>query len=522
MMNQKFYKCILFKIIVPALLTRAIISPSPADAVPTQKDDVPALRLSMSGAFQPFSTTDAEGNLVGFDADIARELAERMERRPVLIQTDWAGIQAGLQGGKYNLICGSMAITPPRLEKMHFSLPYYVSGAQVFARRDLERLRGCRIGVTEDSTYARYIKTHALEFPDASIVTYGSEAEIVAAINTGKVDAFVSDRIVGGFYIQKGSAGNIVPMGGLLYQEAVGIAARLDSPDLIHKVNQSLLTLVQDGTYENIYRKWVGSAPDLDVLFTAWGDYAKYIPAVAGGSLPDARQEKPDFADSLSAMLPLLAKGALLTLLLSGITAVAALFTGTLIGTATLSRRSIIRRGATGFIWLVRGTPLLVQLFMSYFALATAVNYLFGFEAIGAFGAALIALIVNTTAYNAETLRGGINAIDRGQWDAAASIGMTRKKILRRVILPQAFRDSLPSLGNNLVVLVKDTSLVGAITLIELTYAARNVVFQTGQAFVPFLCAAGFYLVIISLVSLGIKGWEKRMQQSRQSVGETI
>jgi ABC-type amino acid transport system permease subunit len=137
-------------------------------------------------------------------------------------------------------------------------------------------------------------------------------------------------------------------------------------------------------------------------------------------------------------------------------------------------------------------------------------------------GAAFIALIVNTTAYNAETLRGGINAVDRGQWDAAASIGMTRGKILRRIILPQAFRDSLPSLGNNLVVLIKDTSLVGAITLIELTYVARNVVFQTGQAFLPFLCAAGFYLVIISLVTIGVKSWEARLLRSRKALGETI
>ena len=115
---------------------------------------------------------------------------------------------------------------------MHFSLPYYVSGAQVFARRGLTSLQGRRIGVTEDSTYARYIQGHPLEFPDTTIVTYGSEAEIVAAINTGKVDAFVSDRIVGGFYIQKGSAGEIVPHGRAAY-----IGRRWVSPaDWIHRI----------------------------------------------------------------------------------------------------------------------------------------------------------------------------------------------------------------------------------------------------------------------------------------------
>jgi arginine/lysine/histidine/glutamine transport system substrate-binding/permease protein len=500
------------------------LAPMPTMAVsePSGINGVTTLRLAMSGAFQPFSTTDADGNLVGFDADMARELARHMDLEPVLVQTDWAGIQAGLQAGKYDLICGSMAITPRRLEKMLFSLPYYVSGAQVFARHGLKSLRGRRIGVTEGSTYARYISGHSRRFQKVSVLDYGSEAEIVAAMNTGKIDAFVSDRIVGGFYIKKGAAGDIAPLGGLLYRESMGIAARPDSAELISQVNQALLAMVQDGTYEKIYRKWVGSAPDLEILFSAWGDYARYIPGRVEAGYAAAGRKKPGFADRVSDMLPLLAKGALLTILLSGITAVAALGSGALIGIGAVARAGVIRRGANGFIWVVRGTPLLVQLFMSYFALATIINRLLGFEAIGAFGAALIALIVNTTAYNAETLRGGINSVDPGQWDAAASIGMTRGKILRRVILPQAFRDSLPSLGNNLVVLIKDTSLVGAITLIELTYIARNIVFQTGQAFLPFLCAAGFYLAIISLVTLGVKVWEKRLRRSRRPVGESI
>lgn len=517
MLRKIFVRCSLV-----LLLSLAFWS-VPHLAEPSPESGRQPLRLAMSGAFQPFSITDAGGRLVGFDADMARELARRMNREPVLVQTDWAGIQAGLQAGKFDLICGSMAITPQRLQKMLFSLPYYVSGAQIFARRDLDSLGGSRIGVTEDSTYARYIDEHPRRFPDVSVFRYGSEAEIVAAMNTDKIDAFVSDRIVGGFYVEKGASGDIEPRGELLYREAVGIAARPDAPELIRQVNQALLALVQDGTYERIYRKWVGAAPDLRTLFTAWGDYAGHIPGRAAGAAGEAGgRRQSGFADKVSTMLPLLARGAWLTLLLSCLTAVAALFSGALIGVGTVARQPFIRRAAAGFIWVVRGTPLLVQLFMSYFALATLVNNLLGFEAIGAFGAALIALIVNTTAYNAETFRGGINAVDRGQWDAAASLGMTRGQVLRRVVLPQAFRDALPSLGNNLVVLIKDTSLVGAITLIELTYVARNVVFQTGQAFLPFLCAAGFYLAIISLVSLGVNTWEKRLRRSRRALGDSL
>jgi His/Glu/Gln/Arg/opine family amino acid ABC transporter permease subunit len=480
----------------------------------------PPLRLAMSGAFQPFSTTDHQGRLVGFDADIAREVARRLGRPAVLVQTDWAGIQAGLQSGKYELICGSMAITAERLETMHFSLPYYVSGAQVFARKGLARIDGCRVGVTEDSTYAKFIAAHPDRFPGCRVVSYGSEAEIVAAMNTDKIDAFVSDRIVGGFYVKKGAAGEIVPLGGLLYREACGIAARRDSAELVRDVNRALFEMVSDGTYRRIYRKWVGGAPDIEVLWASWGRHRRHIPvpASAGGAPPG---RKPSFAESARSMLPLLRDGALLTAELSLITALLALLTGSLMGVAASARSWLVRRCADAYIWTVRGTPLLVQLFIAYFGVATLINGLAGFELVGAFGAGLIALVVNTTAYNAETIRGGIAGVDRGQWDAAASLGMSRGAIMRRVILPQAFRDALPSLGNNLVVLIKDTSLVGAITLIELTYSARNIVFQTGQAFLPFVLAALFYLVIISLVTVGVRIWERHLGRSRRAAGGT-
>lgn len=505
-------------LIVAALVTSAVAS---AETEPAAEG--PALRMAMSGAFQPFSTTDASGVLVGFDADIAREVARRLKRTPMLIQTDWTGIQAGLQSGKYELICGSMAIIPQRLKTMYFSLPYYVSGAQIFVRRGLEALDGARIGVTEDSTYASHIKKHPDQFPRARVIYYGSEAEIVAAMNADKVDAFVSDLIVGGFYVKQGGQGRIVPQGGLLYQEACGIAARQDEGDLVHEVNAALLAMVQDGTYTRLYKKWVGTAPDLCTLLASWGEFACHIPPPVDSALvsADLTESRLTFADSAQSMLPMLSRGAILTLELSLLTAVLAFFTGALTGVGTVSRSRILRTLAAGYISIIRGTPLLVQLFIAYFVIATAINRLVGAEVVGAFAAALIALVINTTAYNAETLRGGINSVEKGQWDAAASLGMTRAQIMRRIVLPQALRNSLPSLGNNLVVLIKDTSLVGAITLIELTYAARNVVFQTGQAFLPFVLAGVFYLTIISLVTLLMKRWESHYARSRQQGGQT-
>lgn len=477
------------------------------------------LSLAMSGAFQPFSITDTEGNLVGFDADIAKEIARRMDLEPELVQIDWAGIQAGLQTKQYDLICGSMAITDERLQTMHFSLPYYVSGAQLFALKGVEGRSNLRLGVTEDSTYAAYIEEHPEEFPGARVIPYGSEAEIVAAMQTDKIDAFVSDRIVGGFYAQKAGNGEIVPVGDLLYQEACGIAARQESAALVHRVNEALFEMIQDGTYAQIYEQWVGFPPNEQVLLSSWGEYEAKIPPLSGGTAATEPQAETEFVEDVSGMVPLLAKGAAITIILSVLTAVISLFTGTLIGIGAMAKNGFVRSICSGYTTLLRGTPLLVQLFISYFVIATWVNRLAGFELMGAFAAALLALVANTTAYNAETIRGGIGSVDAGQWDAGATIGMQRSMLLKRIILPQAFRHALPSLGNNLVVLIKDTSLVGAITVIELTYSARNIVFQTGQAFTPFLAAAVFYLVIISLVTLGSKALEKRLGQSARKAG---
>jgi len=446
------------------------------------------LRLAMSGGFQPFSTTDASGALVGFDADIAKELSRRMGRKPVLIQVDWSGIQAGLQTGKYDLICASMAITPERSQNLAFSLPYYVSGAQVFGDRPLGEK--ARVGVTESSTYANYL---AAQVPDANVLRFGSEAEIVTALQADKLDAFVSDRIVGGFYLKTAGLTQVTARGPLLYSEACAIAARKDQSELVQQVNLGLLAMVQDGTYSRIYQQWVGVEPDLPELLLSWSKHPPQIKAATSGS----PAPPPGFASAPSDTLWLLGKGALLTIQLSLLTGAMSLATGTALAVVLCLGPAPLRATARAYILLIRGTPLLVQLFVAYFGVATAINQAMGAEVMGAFQAALLALLVNTTAYHAETLRGAIAAVDSGQWDAAASLGMGRLATMRRIILPQALRDSLPSLGNNTIVLIKDTSLVGAITLVELTYSARNLVFQSGQAFLPFMLAGLYYLVII-------------------------
>jgi His/Glu/Gln/Arg/opine family amino acid ABC transporter permease subunit len=491
-------------------------------ALPLAAQENEELRLAMSGGYQPFSMTDENNQLVGFDADIASEVATRLGYTPKLIQTEWQGIAGGLKTGKYELICGSQAITQPRLQQMHFSLPYYVSGAQVFVLEGTSELRGLRIGVTGNTTYSDHIEAHPETLPDSEIQNYGSEAEILTALATDKIDAFVSDRIIGAWYVRQNSSDvQVVPFGELLYRESCGIAASKtpQGAALLQRVNAALLSIVQDGTYVALYNKWIGEDPDLSVLFAAWGDHADNIPS--SGAAVELEETKPGFIDDVGDMVPLFFKGAWITIQLSVLTAIFALILGTIIGVGSAAGGKISRWISGAYITLVRGTPLLMQLFIAYFAVATAINITLDIELVGAFGAALLALVVNTGAYNAETIRGGILSVDRGQWEAAASLGMSRRKTLTRVVLPQAFRNSVASLGNNLVVLIKDTSLVGAITLIELTYTSRNIMSQTGKAFLPFIVGALFYLVIITLLDLGRKGWERRLMRSTSGKAAT-
>lgn len=147
------------------------------------------------------------------------------------------------------------------------------------------------------------------------------------------------------------------------------------------------------------------------------------------------------------------------------------------------------------YIWLIRGTPLLVQLFVIFYGLPSAGIVL------DPLVAALISFSLNIGAYNAEVIRGAIEAIPRGQWDAAYSLSMTRAQALRRTILPQAARVAVPPLANSFIALVKDTSLAAVITVPEIFQAAQRIASVTYEPLVLYVEAALIYLVLCSVLS---------------------
>lgn len=158
------------------------------------------------------------------------------------------------------------------------------------------------------------------------------------------------------------------------------------------------------------------------------------------------------------------------------------------------------------YVSFMRGTPLLIQIFVIFYALAFT-----GLE-IPAFQSGVIALSLNSGAFTSEILRGGLNAIPKGQYEAAEALGMSRFQILRRIIFPQVFRICIPQLTNEFIAVIKGSPLVSVITVVELTRTAQRFVSTTFQPIPIYLTAAAIYLIVISLLELVVQWQEKKMK----------
>jgi len=196
--------------------------------------------------------------------------------------------------------------------------------------------------------------------------------------------------------------------------------------------------------------------------------------------------------------LPLLLQGAAVTLLLACIAGVLGLCGGILVGTLNSQRlqKPILTPCLTGFVWLIRGTPVFVQVLLIYYALPEVTGI-----SLSPFTAGILALSINSTAYISEIIRGGINALPVGQWEAAYVTGLTTKDTLQGIIFPQVLRHALPSLTNELVTLVKETSVLMIIGVAELTKVGKDIVARELDPMTIYLAAAALYLCMTSGLS---------------------
>jgi polar amino acid transport system permease protein len=208
---------------------------------------------------------------------------------------------------------------------------------------------------------------------------------------------------------------------------------------------------------------------------------------------------------------PFLLSGAMLTLKISVLSLVLGLAFGLTGALCKLAHNPLLRWPAKFYIWLIRSTPLLVQLFIIYFGFPQI-----GID-LGPFLSGVLGLALNVGAYNAETIRGGIISVPKGQTEAARSLGMSATQAMRRIVLPQALRIFIPPLGNNFVILIKDTSLVSTITVVELTLTAQRLIGSTYKPFEMYIMAAVLYAVLTTAASMLLVAVERRTQKEARA-----
>ena len=196
--------------------------------------------------------------------------------------------------------------------------------------------------------------------------------------------------------------------------------------------------------------------------------------------------------------------GLWLTLEISAVSLVFAVILGLVAGLGRVAQNPAAKNLATTYVEIIRGTPLLVQIFIVYFFVGTVLS-------LSAFAAGVVALSVFTGAYVAEIVRAGIEAVPRGQMEAARSLGMNYFQAMRHVILPQAIKKSLPSLAGQFINLIKDSSLVSVMALTDLTKAGREVVSSTFSPFEVWFTVAAMYLVLTGALSWLVRRLELRM-----------
>lgn len=213
--------------------------------------------------------------------------------------------------------------------------------------------------------------------------------------------------------------------------------------------------------------------------------------------------------DIIREYLPLFLGGARYTIALALVSVLISVPLGALLALARISNSCLLSGLARVYVELIRGTPLLVQVYIVYFGLPMLGIYLDDFVS------AVVAISMNSVAYMSEIIRSGIQSIDKGQMEAGRALGLPRWTVYRKVIFPQAFRNILPTIGNEFAVLIKETSIVSVLGIKDLMFASDTVRGATYTTFAPLLFTALIYFIMTSIISFLMNRLEAHLAKSR-------
>ncbi|MBE6358396.1 MAG: transporter substrate-binding domain-containing protein [Lentisphaerae bacterium] len=456
-----------------------------------------AVRVVTSANFAPYEYYEGD-KIVGIDIDIITEIFARHGKSVIVEDMKFDAVIVAIQTGKGDVAASGLTVTEDRKKEVDFSIPY-VSAKQVIIVpvsspvKGAADLKGKRIGVQSGTTGDSYVTDNIDKNPQR----FDDASTAVASLLKGKLDAVVLDVEPANVHASKHKSLTILAEP--LTTEEYAFAVAKGQEGLLNMLNCGLQQMIDDGTLDSIREKYDKKTQNIvqETLAESeksggWNDfYTNFIKFDRWNYLWEGFQ-----VTMIVAMASVLL-GVFLGFLVAVIRSTADI-TGKLKTADWFCRL---------YLTVIRGTPVVLQLMIIYFVVFGSVN-------VPKIVVAIIAFGINSGAYVAEIIRSGIMSIDRGQMEAGRSLGLSYSKTMTLVILPQAFKNVLPALGNEFIVLLKETSVCGFIALQDLTKGGDIIRSQTYNAFMPLIAVALIYLFLVMIFSRFLAILEKRLKKN--------
>lgn len=457
---------------------------------PTASADKPHYTITTDATYAPFTFQDKDNRYVGIEQDMMKAIAEREGFTYTMKPMSFNSAAQLVSNGQADGIIAGMSITPERRQVYDFSTPYYKTGVAWIVKK------GSKIKSLEDlkgQTVALKTGTAASEYGLSLQKKYGFKVKYF-----NDTDTMYNDVAVGN------SAATFEDMPVIQYAIKNGMALKVMNPDqpgnagsygfavekgknkaLLAAFNQGFAAIKKDGTYDKIVAKYLGARQ---------------------ATFSGTKTDNSTVLGILRANKTALLNGLWQTIILTVIAIIFASIWGILLGVMGVSQFGWVRGISTTIIYIFRGLPLMVLAFFIYIGLPglTGVK-------IPAFTAGIITLILNEGGYTGAFVRGGFEAVNRGQMEAARSLGLSYSQAMRRVVMPQGLRIMVPSFINQFIITLKDTSILSAIGLLELTQTGSLIVARNSQGFRVWAIIGVIYLILITLLTWFSRWVEKRM-----------
>lgn len=475
----------------PAVLAAETESePKPAgdDQLLQQIKDRGVLRMGTASGYAPYEFTvleDGENKVVGLDVFLGERIAEDLGVELEVIDMEFGSLITSLETGGIDIIIAGMTATEERDKSIDFTIPYEISSQDILIRKaDQDKIvdytsfnNGQYImGAPENTLQETYIQQY-IENP--KVVTMRKTAEIVSAILAEQADGLLLDASVAGAYAAEHDALITIPSGLDISEQGKSIGLPENQPSFLAALNETVENVDEAGLIE----EWTDASYDIIEANSNQDGWLVYWPY---------------FWDGIKT-----------TLLISAVAIVFGVILGIILALMRISGIKVLSGIATAYVEFVRGTPLMIQVLFMFLG----VGGIFGWSTLQA---GLVAVSLNSAAYISEIIRGGIQAVDKGQTEAARSLGLNYWTTMRKVVFPQSLRSIWPSLGNEFITLIKESSIVSTIGVAELTFQTRAVTSLTYQGVVPLIISMVLYFIMTYGLSLILKAYERNMNKKYQ------